>query len=219
MAKILQVIPKQKFEFLAPRIAEILTDEILNQYLLTYNSDYLVNVFLERSKNLDAELCPGIIVSLARGGFGNEDAISSDGTYNINIDVYTKAKTTKPLRGDSLSSLKLQRLLGICRAIIMNPLYDTLGFQAPFICNRTVSEMPIAVPDSDDVDNVSMGRLVVNVRCDEGVWVATPPLIEGYDTQVKLGETEQGYIFSGDNIPSPPIDAIIITAQSTLVTS
>lgn len=221
MSKIQAVIPPQKFEVVRDRIAEILADEILNQYFMSYDPELLkLKVWLERSKPFDAEDVPAINVCLAKGEWGNKDVKNSDGTYNYNIDCYAKGKTAKidgGQRGDSLATYKVQRFLGICRAILENPIYNTLGFDKPFNCRVSVDSMILARPNDDDLENLTMGRLIFTVKAPEGVWLKTPNLIAGFDTRVKLGLTDKGYVFSGDNLPTPAIDATIITAQSQVI--
>lgn len=221
MAKIQGIIPPQKFEIVRDRIAEILADEILNQYFMTYDPELLaVKVWLERSKPFDAEDVPAINVCLAKGDWGNKDVKAADGTYNYNIDCFTKGKTESTVggqRGDSLASYRVQKFLGLCRAILENPIYVTLGFNKPFNCRVSVDSMVLGRSNDDDLENLTQGRLIFTVKAPESVWLKTPNLLAGFDTRVKLGLTDKGYVFSGDGLPTPAIDATIITAQSQVI--
>ncbi|MCK4522102.1 MAG: hypothetical protein KAU20_05995, partial [Nanoarchaeota archaeon] len=79
-----------------------------------------------------------------------------------------------------------------------------LGFVPPFISNTHVETIAIADPKrNDDGNHIMMGRLTFVVRAPDEVETLEANLIDGYDTQVKIGVTDQGYIYSGDNIPVP----------------
>lgn len=203
MSVIENVIPQQAFERIRDRIGSILLDEINHQVLISYDNEIEAGVYIERFVPFDKTEMPAINVTLARGSYDNKNSISADGTYNYSIDVYTSAKSSDAKKGDSLSAVRLHRLLGICRAILENPQYKTLGFAAPFIARVSVVDINIAEPIKQDAISVIMGRLTLAVRVPENVELITPRLIEGYDTTVKLGLTNKGYQFSGDNDTTP----------------
>ena len=101
--------------------------------------------------------------------------------------------------GDQASMFKVQKILGVCRAILSDPRYKTLGFEPPFVMNRHVENIESPKPKNSDLKSVVMARLPILVRLPENVELLTASLIEGYDTQVKLAETDKGYKFVGDN--------------------
>ena len=205
MGKIKKIIPAQFFEVIRNRIAEILVDELDCQVLLTYDTDLEAKVFLERFTPFDNTEMPAINVSFSAGDYNNQTARDVDGTYSYFIDVFTQAKTTDDDRGDKLAMFKLHKLLGVCRAIIQNPIYKTLGFQPPFIMSRQISSIAIAQPREGETLSVVMGRLILTIVAPEDIQLLTAKLIKGFDTQVKLALTDKGYIYSGDNIPIPPV--------------
>lgn len=204
ISKILLPIPPQKFELIRNRIAEILYIEIENQWVLSYDADLIIPVWVERTVPYDHNEAPCINVNLANGNYDNKDATIVDGTYQYNIDCYTKAKANGVDGGDKLATIKLHRLLGVCRAILENQAYFNLAFDQPYIGHTEVSSLSIAEPGNKDADHVMMGRLTFTVRAPETSELKEANLIEGYDTSVKLLLTDKGYVFSGDNPYIPP---------------
>lgn len=214
MSQITIPIPTQAFELVRNRIADILIDELANQATITYKPELDATVFTERFVPFDKVEMPAVNVMLTRGDYDNQTTIDSDGTYRYNIDCYHKAPTTSIKDGDSEAMRKLQTLIGTCRAILESSKYITLGFVAPFVMNKHVENIQIAAPpDAKDSSSVVMGRITFVVRVPEEVDKLTPELIAGFDTQVKLGDTDKGYIYSGDNIPVPPITGGLVTVN------
>lgn len=167
---------------------------------MTYEPDIDAEVFVERTKPYNHTELPAVNVSLDAGSYSNKDQRGgSTGTYNFNVDVYTCSKTTDDETGDVLSAIKCQRLMGLCRAIIEDPQYKTLGFVAPFIMSVFVSEIKLAQPEKDDAMNAMMGRVVVQVMVKEAPVLIVPPLIAGYDTTIKIDNTSEGYFIQGEN--------------------
>lgn len=205
MAQIKGIIPPQYFEVIRNRIAEILVDELDGQVLLTYDTDLEATVYIERFVPFDNTEMPAINVSFSGGDYNNQTVRDVDGSYSYFIDVFTRANTTDNDRGDKLAMFKLHKLLGVCRAIIQNPIYKTLGFEPPFLMSRQISNISIAAPKEGEVLSVVMGRLILTIVAPEDIQLLTAKLIDGFDTQVKLVLTDKGYIYSGDNIPVPPI--------------
>jgi hypothetical protein len=206
MAKINTIIPEQAFELIRNQIGRILADEIANQVLIGGNYDLDATVYIERFIPFQETELPAVNISLQQGDLAGQTAIQSDGTYVFNVDAYTYSKSegavdddpdpSNTTRGDSLAFIKLQRLLGVCRAILDDPRYKTLGFAPPFINNRHVSMIGIqSPPNKGDMANCVMGRIVVSVKAPEVTDLIQPQLIEGYKTTVKLEASEKGYLF------------------------
>jgi len=204
MPQINSIIANQAFEVLRDRIYEILFDELDNQFRLSGDYDLDVLVLKESSGPFDIAHLPVCSVSLATGDWGNENQGSDDGTYQFNIDIHTAAKNGPAGPGDQAATLLLHRLLGICRAILRDPKYKTLGYATgpgitPFIMNTKCSNFNIAAPGNQDANNTMMGRLVFTVRANEVIAFIEPDLIAGYDTTVKISDSEQGYVYTGEN--------------------
>jgi hypothetical protein len=210
-------IGQSSFELVRNRIGEILIDELAAQHTLSPIAGVTsAKVYIERFRSFDNVELPSVNVTIDADSFGHRTAVSGDGTVTYNIDCYTSAPTTSAIAGDTSAMARLHRLLGICRAILMDSRYIKLGFTAPFVMSRAVTQMQLSKPvEATDGLSLVMGRLVMTVRVPEQVSQDTLLEIAGYDTQVKLGLTEKGYIFSGDNIPVPPITGSEIAINGT----
>jgi len=205
MAQIPNIIPPAAFELIRNRIAEILIDEFNKQFLMTYDVDLDLDeksIVVERSNQLDNTELSFINICLSGGGFDNKNYSGSvNGTYSYDIDIYTKSKTSALQSGDVTSSFRLQKLLRVCRYILEHPIYKTLGFSSPKINRVYCSQFNIAVPGPGVSDALStmMSRLVFTVVSNESVELITPALISGYDTKIKINNTDEGYFYSGNS--------------------
>ncbi len=197
MPKINYPIPLQGYELIRERIAEILIDELGNQVILSYAPYLDADVFIESVNPEDKEHLPVVNISLAHLEWSNQNQGSKDGTYTYHIDCYTNSATTDDNTGDYLANAQLQRILGVIRAILENQLYCTLGFQRPFIQRVYCSEMNFANKAKNDALNSMMGRLSFIVVATETTPGIIPSLIAGYDTEVKIDDTNKGYYYSG----------------------
>lgn len=196
MSVIAEPISTQAFELIRDRIGVILADELPVQADLKYDTDLDATVYAERFIPFDKTELPAVNVSLARGLISGQTTIRSDGTHTYYIDVHTSAKSDDGSNGDQKAMLRLHKMLGVCRAILEDARYLTLGFQKPFIMNRHVEEIGIAEPDRSDATSAVMGRIILSVKATETINLVIPNLIAGYETNVKLSLTDKGYIFS-----------------------
>lgn len=198
MAILTQKIPAQNFELIRDRIATILADEISAQSLIAPLTPELnATVFLERFVPFDKTDMPCVNVVFASGQYENQNTLTADAIYTYNIDVYAKAKSTLTDGGDKLATIKLHSIIGIIRAILENPAYRTLAFAAPSLQRVTVNDIAIEQPqNTQDGSSVIMGRLTFNVSVCESVQLKTANNIAGWETSVKMNETETGYQFS-----------------------
>lgn len=194
MAIITYPIQEASFELVRERIGAILADELANQAILLSKPYINASVYIERSVPTSFTETSLVNISLSKGDYGLLTAISQDGTYMFDIDIYTKSKTIGNNRGDYLATQKLQRLVGICHHILSHNKYRTLGFAPPFIEHTEVSEIKFAEPNKiEEAVNLMMGRITFSVRVPEKNQAVTPSLIDGYETQVFLNDTEFGY--------------------------
>ena len=201
-----QIVP-QNYELIRDQIGAILKSELENQYN-TYGEEELnAGVFVERTDPVPHAEAPMVIVSIIRFESPNQEksAENSDNTVRYAIDCYHKSKSEGTDRGDSLSRIKLHRLMGVCRAIIEDPRYKFLQNPDdngnPFkgvIGNRSIESLEIAEVGKQDTTNTSMGRLVLSVRMRENTDLIIPNLLEGSDTQLKFELTDEGYLFTID---------------------
>ena len=213
MAVIPSAIPSQAYELIRNRIGEILIDELAAQATLQGDPKIAATVYIERFVAFDFSELPAVNVSLNTGNYAQQTVRSVDGTYRFNVDCHTSAKSTITVRGDSLAMTRLQRLMATCQGILEDTRYKTLGFDAPFIERVYVDGIDIAEPTQGDATSSVMGRINFVVRAPNDRSAVTPTILAGYDTQVKLGLTEKGYIFSGDNIPVPPVTGAEISVN------
>lgn len=196
MSKIVNIIPPQGFEVIRDRIGEIIFEELSNQVAMSYNAEIDAEVYVERSNQIDKTECPLLNISLANGIYDNKSNNANvTGTYTFDIDAYTNAKTNDSQSGDERAALKLQRILGVVRAILENPVYRTLGYTPGFITRTYCSEINIAVPGAGKLDtlNTMMGRISFTVQAVENTELIEPELIAGYETSLKMELTDRGY--------------------------
>lgn len=204
MSKILSIIPPQGFELIRDNVFSILTTEIAAQYALTGEADNNATVYLEKTVPYDFTNLPAINVNIQRAEFDGASAISVDDTVFINIDVYHRSKSNPDSDGDSLSRLKLERVLGLCRAILENPVYKKLEFDGiPFIQNVRIITMEIAESDREkqvqDAVSNAMGRLVLAVKATEVTEEVLTVAYAGSDTSLTLALTDKGYQYIVEN--------------------
>lgn len=196
MSKITKEINQQNFEFIRDRILQILVDEFEGQFILSYDDDLDLSVYVERSTPIDKTEIPAIVISLSNGNYNNKNQGCVDGTYVYNIDFFTNAKSSEGISGDTLAATKLQKIMGVGRAILEDPIYKTLGVTPPFVMKTFVSEMNIAQQNKEDAENTSMGRLLFNVVSTETTTPIVPSLIEGFKTAIKIDQSGKGYFYS-----------------------
>lgn len=194
---ITEILPPRSFETVRQRIGEIITDELARQAYVTADP-FLesFDVYMERFVPID-KTEHVVNVALASGEYNSQTVIQQDGDYLFNVDVYTSAKSSVAGGGDSAAMVKLQKVLGLCWAILMHTRYTTLGFAPPFIMNRHMVRMLIKEPDTQNTDAAAMvmGRMVFSVRVAEEAGTVLPSLLPGYDTKVTLGLTDKGFLY------------------------
>jgi len=195
LSKITTIIPIQNFELIRDRVAQILTDELAQQFVLSGDADNNATVFLERTIPVDKTETPLVNVNLNRVSLETQVQVNTDAVVLFNIDVYHSSKSDSTNAGDQLAVLKLHRLMGICRAILEDPQYKTLGFATPFIMNRHVESLDIAESGKQDAVSFSMGRLVFSVKIPENTALLVPTVAAGFDTSLTLELTAKGYQF------------------------
>lgn len=198
MSKIVDTILPEAFEFVRDRIAEILVDELNNQYVNKGNYYAESRVFTERTIAIDKEEFPLINVCVGTGSYSSQHQGQTLGDYVFFIDVHTNAKHGSE-SADTVSSVRAQRLAGLVRAILENPIYKWLGFKAPFISRRYMEKFDIAAPKENDAMHSSMIRQYFHVSVAEVSILIAPPLAAGFDTAVHVNNTDQGYEWILDN--------------------
>lgn len=198
MSKITDTLLPEYFEFIRDRIAEILIDELNNQYVNKGNYFAEARVFVERSIAFDKTELPALNVSVGTGTYSSQHQGQSLGDYVFFLDVHTSAKHNDTDSADKVAAIHAQRLAGLVRAILENPIYKTLGFATPSISRRYMEKFDIAAPKENDAMQSSMIRQYFHVSVVETSKLIVPTLIAGYDTVVKVNNTNEGYQYSGN---------------------
>lgn len=201
MSIINAIIPAQSFEIIRDRIGAIIADELSNQQRLSGDLNLKAKVFIERFIAFGHSELPAINILFDREEFVSRTAVDAQGIGRYIIQCYAFAKTDDIDRGDTKAMIRLQKMLGIIRAIIMNPKYVTLGFLNPFIWNREIESITISDPGrSPDATNSVTGRIIITVKMPETTELIEPTLAAGFNTTVRLADTDMGYRFVDDNI-------------------
>ena len=199
MALITTAIPKQNFELVRDKIGVILADELPNQATLNANTDLNVQVYSERLTPINASELSFVNISYNNSSFDENTTVQSVGDNTYFIDVYCRAKSDVVINGDTKSVLKRDRIVGVIRAILENPVYRTLGFVAPSLNRTTVTQ--IQTPDSfnsKDSSFVAIARITFVVNVPEKVSLINANIIQGMSTSIKLSETEKGFVYIDD---------------------
>jgi hypothetical protein len=193
------IIPSQNFELVRDRIGQILALEFANQYVLTSNDDINVTVYNDRIIPFDKTDTPCINVVFASGNYPSKYEDKQDGSYTFNIDCYCTAPSTSSNEGGKKANQELQKILGIVRAILSNPLYRTLNFPMPSLSHVSVSGIQIASPENkQDASSMVMGRVTFMVNVIETVELSLANTLAGSITSVKMEETDLGYYWVAD---------------------
>lgn len=192
-AIITTAITKQNYELVGEQIGAILFTELAAQAVLQPAENINPAIFYERTTSINIEEVPVLNVNFAAINFSNQHMAHADGAGIYNVDVYTAADNTESERGDKLSAAQLKRILGICRAILSNPGYRTLGFAPGFIRSVQVQSISIQDPGMQDAKAAQMGRLVLSVEMGESTTFQDAVLLGSSITNVKLYETDLGY--------------------------
>lgn len=163
-------IAEQNFELIRDQIGLVLGTEFANQYVLNNAYPNINKIWIERFIVFNSETeVPAINVTVARGDYSGQTAKKADGTYMYNVDVYTSAPTTDlngP--GDQYAMVTMNKIIGMARAILSNPIYRTLGLEPGIITNVKVERFFVGDKSSvtDALSNV-VGRLQFMVKAVE----------------------------------------------------
>ncbi len=145
-----------------------------------------LNLFVERFVRFNITELNAINLFWDRSLLSKGTQISNqESNTKIIIEVIVAHKGTDDIRGDSLASLNLQKMLGVIRSIIMHGNYITLGFARPFIERRWVNDLNNFRPQENEnrvtVDNIISGSVSLNVEFKEkNLGVAVEQLEENY---------------------------------------
>ncbi len=199
MALITEEIYSQSFELIRDRIAEILIEELENQVTRFHLSEIYAEFFIERVVPIDKSEMSVINLSFAGGNLQSENIKDGTTPYTYNVDVYTNSKTNIEKHADNRAAVRCQKILGVCRSILKNPVYKTLAFiPGTIISGVSVSQISIADAKMQDANSAYMGRLSVIVKAIETTSYIIPNNIEGYSAKLKIEDGNTGYKYSSD---------------------
>lgn len=192
IASINTIIGQQGFEKVKDRIALILLTELLNQKALQ-NFDEDIEVFNERITPMDTSENLYFNILLDSASYGNKNQTDQEGNTVYFIDIYTCGKAGDQI-GTSDSTHRRDKFLGLCRYILSDTRYKTLGFDYGFIAGTQVERFSTLDPSQkEDSSFTAFARLQFSVRILENQTLWDGIEILGNDTDVKLAETEKGY--------------------------
>ncbi len=201
MAIINSIIPKQNFELVRDQIGRILRDELDNQADgYGVNEDLVVKkVYKERDIPFNSGETPAVNVMVDRVDYELQSQVRTEGMHRFLIEVTVEGRGNNDTGGDTKAMVKCQRLVGVVRAILMNPKYVRLGFEPGFIMNRHVQSIEFGKPIRQDSAHTVMGRIALMVKMSETTELSTPTVAAGFFTGVRIEETDLGYLFVSYN--------------------
>ena len=161
----------------------------------------------KRPQSEEYTINPLINVIFANAPLNDLQTVSTQsGDDTFMIEVY--AGDREPVEeeptneGDSLASIKLQRCLAICRAILMNPNYQKLGFDTLplFVGKVSAGSMQISQPDegADITNNLIYGKFNLTVKISETVEQVTGVLEDLSETTYKVSD-DKGYFWTTES--------------------
>lgn len=201
-------IEKNNYELVRDKIGAILFLELNNQYVNYYTPEADVeSVTVERTNPEDFTELSSVNVSISEDSFDNKHQGQVDGSVIYLVDAYVKSKSDPSGGGDVKAQFKVQRLLGIIRAILEDPQYKTLGYTIPFIKRVMVSRVEIRGGTPADAANTAMGRLTLSVEMIENTQLLEGVDLESAITSVKLGISDFGYLYQFNTTDGPTPDA------------
>ena len=212
MAELTGKIAPQQFETLRDQIAAIITLELAAQYALYSAAELVADpkqkvlnapVYIERMVPVTIDEKEVVNVQFAFGDFEGSSQVTtsdqSDAVHTFFIDCYSKGEANSADSASKDSRLRLQRLVGAVRAILMSPHYIRLGFDPPSIKRRKITRLEMAEPKNEaDAQAATIGRIIFEVEVPEVVELLVPGALTKSLTQVKLLETELGHKYEID---------------------
>lgn len=197
-------IPRQMFELVRDRIAQIIALELAGQVALDPADEQLqgITVFTDRFVPLAETELPAVDVLFSSSAYETSSVMRADGPSTYVINVFTKQDTQiteggdKVARGDTLSVNQNSRILGVIRAILQSSPYKSLAFAPSEVSiggrkvDRLMSVDPSAV--DENVSNVSKGMLQFTVKFCETAELDKTRILEELVTTGRIFESTRG---------------------------
>lgn len=198
MGIIKNIVPKQNFELVNERLGELLKLELEEQKFLQNFSDP-VNVYSERLDVFDHSEKVMVNVFYDSSNDFDETQKGSQAKSRYFVDVFASGESGNGINGSLVSSKRLHKFLGMCRYILSDSRYRTLGFDPGIIGGVAVESIQIANLETKSSSYDTMGRLSVSVKLKEGQTLETGVLMNEHFTGVKLDLTDLGYKYEITN--------------------
>ncbi len=195
------IIPSQRFELIRDAIGRVLTAELANQKSLQGGEGIDINIYLERTCPIDKSELPLINIVYADTEFPEEPtSTTSLGDNKYLLECYASSESDSSGDGDKKAAVKLARIMGMIRAILMNSRYLYLDFAEKFIQNRKIRNITRTQPRIvNDALNTISGAIEVHYRAEEDTELQAGTVEALLSTVVKLSDTEKGYKYVIEN--------------------
>jgi len=191
-AKITYQIGQQNFENIRDNIGQIVADELAGQ---TYATGLNVTVWNERFIQFDQSELPAVNVSYNDTSFGDYSPTSQRGESTYHIDIHADSSHSDSQKGDVAANVIVKRLAGIIRYILMSQENRFLGFAVGIIQSRWVETIETGKITDQDTTHTIVARIVFRVKANEEVQEVAPTTQDKTTTQIKLNETDKGYLY------------------------
>jgi hypothetical protein len=202
MALLNNLIPKQNFEIIRDVIGAVLKTEFDGQKVLD-DTVVVPTIYSERFVQFDNTDLPVINVKFNKADYYSKDRTISEGTYQYTIEIVVNGKSTSTKRADHTAAVLLHKIMGMIRAILTDPLYDTLGLERGTIAHTMVKNMYVLdTINGADGNTQLQGAMYFDVQAIERTEIQEGVLLELGITTVKLGLTEKGFVW--DIAPPAP---------------
>lgn len=188
MPKIDFQIGQQSFEIIRTRVFDILVDELSGQTAMAG-----VGVYAERTVPFDSSELPAINIKVAQIDNSNKHQGQSRQEQVFTIDSFALGVSGDDSRGDFLAALEAQKIAGVCRYILEDTRYKTLGFVPPFIEKVFVRSLSFTDHNTNDTEYIQQVRIELVVQAPEINQLVPPRLLEGYQTEVTLDNSDSGF--------------------------
>jgi len=218
MSKITSILSYANYELIRSKIASILADELANQLTLnkaartlelaevTPDAELIAlydlniscipsKVFEERFIRPNPDEYP--LINVVFTGNPLNEGTSNTVQYGVNkfqIEFYQDAKSQDDNDGDMLASIKLHRIMAICRQILMSREYVQLDLGS-IIGYRIVNDQIIGQPNTgaDNANNSIFGKFDLLVKSGEEVNDLDGVQLLESGTTMQINSSELGY--------------------------
>lgn len=188
MPKIDFQIGQQAFELIRARVYDILLDELSGQTTMSG-----IGLYAERNIAFSAEELPAVNIRVAQIDNSNKHQGQSRQEQLFTIDCVSAGKSGVSTRGDFISATKAHQIAGVCRYILEDTRYKTLGYTTGFIERVFVRAILFNSEQTTDTDYITTVRLELTVQAVEVNTLVPPRLLEGYETTAKLEDSNTGF--------------------------